>query len=222
MSYLAKLARPVCEKGSPNEHSWGRRRPIFRAARYAPPFARAMRRHELLRASDADRDAVIDRPPEAAREGRLESDELEQRVDGALHARTYGQLEESLADLPADGRVLWRRAGSRTNSVARSAPLAAGLPGRRDPGLRLGRLQSRCWCSQRRRGGSASFSSGTFAAARGGASSRARLEGRASWPWSRSAMRQPRRSRRPVSGGAVVHRLFARSTRLPARPSSGL
>lgn len=86
-----------------------------------------MRGHELLRASDADRDAVIDRLREAAGEGRLESDELEQRVDGALRARTYGELEEFLADLPADGRVPWRRAGSRTNSVARSALLGSGL-----------------------------------------------------------------------------------------------
>jgi Flp pilus assembly protein TadB len=85
-----------------------------------------MRGHEL-RASDADRDAVIDRLREALGEGRLESDELEQRVDGALRARTYGQLEELLADLPVDGRVFWRRAGSRTNSVARTALLGAGL-----------------------------------------------------------------------------------------------
>jgi Flp pilus assembly protein TadB len=86
-----------------------------------------MRGHERLRASDADRDAVIDRLREALGEGRLESDELEQRVERALHARTYGQLEELLADLPGDGRVLWRHAGSRTNSVARSPLLGAGL-----------------------------------------------------------------------------------------------
>jgi Flp pilus assembly protein TadB len=86
-----------------------------------------MRRHELLRASDADRDAVIDRLRKAAGEGRLESDELEQRVDRALHARTYGQLEELLADLPGDGGMPWRRAGARTNSLARSALLGAGL-----------------------------------------------------------------------------------------------
>jgi Domain of unknown function (DUF1707) len=86
-----------------------------------------MRRHELLRASDADRDAVIDRLRAAAGEGRLESDELEQRVEGALHARTYGQLEELVADLPGDGGMRWRRPGVRTNSLARSALLGAGL-----------------------------------------------------------------------------------------------
>jgi Flp pilus assembly protein TadB len=86
-----------------------------------------MRRHELLRASDADRDAVIDRLRGAAGEGRLESDELEQRVERALHARTYGQLEELVADLPDDGGMRWRRPGVRTNSLARSALLGAGL-----------------------------------------------------------------------------------------------
>jgi Flp pilus assembly protein TadB len=86
-----------------------------------------MRGHELLRASDADRDAVIDRLREAACEGRLEADELEQRVDGALRARTYGELAELLTDLPGDSRVPWRRAGSRANPVARSALLGAGL-----------------------------------------------------------------------------------------------
>jgi DUF1707 SHOCT-like domain len=87
----------------------------------------AMRGHELLRASDADRDAVIDSLREAACEGRLEADELEQRVDGALRARTYGELAELLIDLPGDTHVLWRRAGSRANPVVRSALLGAGL-----------------------------------------------------------------------------------------------
>jgi Flp pilus assembly protein TadB len=86
-----------------------------------------MRGHELLRASDADRDAVIDSLREAACEGRLEADELEQRVDAALRARTYGELGELLTDLPGDTRVLWRPAGSRANPVARYAMLGAGL-----------------------------------------------------------------------------------------------
>jgi Domain of unknown function (DUF1707) len=86
-----------------------------------------MSRHHSLRASDADRDAVVDRLCEAAGEGRLEPGELEQRVHHALRARTYGDLAELLGDLPGDGRVLSRRPGRRTNAVARSATLAAGL-----------------------------------------------------------------------------------------------
>jgi len=86
-----------------------------------------MRSHHSLRASDADRDAVVDRLRDAAGEGRLEPDELEQRVDGALRARTYGDLAELLADIPGDGRVLLRSTRWRTNPVARSAVLGAGL-----------------------------------------------------------------------------------------------
>jgi hypothetical protein len=86
-----------------------------------------MRRHDSLRASDADRDAVVDRLREAAGEGRLEPDELEQRVDVALRARTYGELAELLADLPGDGRVLSPRAGWRIGPAARSAVLGARL-----------------------------------------------------------------------------------------------
>ena len=86
-----------------------------------------MSRHYSLRASDADRDAAVDRLREAAGEGRLEPEELEQRVGGALHARTYGDLAELLADLPGDSRGLLRRSGWRTNLVARPAVLGAGL-----------------------------------------------------------------------------------------------
>jgi Flp pilus assembly protein TadB len=86
-----------------------------------------MRSHHSLRASDADRDAVVDRLRDAAGEGRLEPDELEQRVDAALRARTYGDLAELLADLPADGRMSSQRRGWRTNPAARSAVFGAGL-----------------------------------------------------------------------------------------------
>jgi hypothetical protein len=80
-----------------------------------------------LRASDADRDAVVDRLREAAGEGRLEPDELEQRVDGALRARTYGDLAKLLADLPPGGRMPVARSRRRTNQPARSAVLGAGM-----------------------------------------------------------------------------------------------
>jgi hypothetical protein len=53
-----------------------------------------------LRASDADRDRVIERLRRAAAEGRLLTEELEQRLEAALSARTYGQLDALLADLP--------------------------------------------------------------------------------------------------------------------------
>jgi len=54
-----------------------------------------------LRASDADRDAVAERLRQAAVEGRLEPHELEERLHAALRARTYGELDRLLVDLPA-------------------------------------------------------------------------------------------------------------------------
>jgi Flp pilus assembly protein TadB len=60
-----------------------------------------MARSSSLRASDADRDAVAERLRQAAVEGRLEPDELEERLHTALRARTYGELDPLLRDLPA-------------------------------------------------------------------------------------------------------------------------
>jgi Flp pilus assembly protein TadB len=54
-----------------------------------------------LRASDADRDQVAERLRKAAAEGRLLAEELEQRLASALRARTYGELDSVVADLPA-------------------------------------------------------------------------------------------------------------------------
>jgi uncharacterized protein DUF1707 len=68
-----------------------------------------MTRHQLVRASDADRDKVVDRLRDAAAEGRLEPDELEQRVDAALRARTYGELDWLVADLPGEAVTARRR-----------------------------------------------------------------------------------------------------------------
>jgi Domain of unknown function (DUF1707) len=86
-----------------------------------------MSRYDSLRASDADRDAVTERLREAAIEGRLEPDELEQRVDSALRARTYGELARLVADLPRRPNMPWRPSDGRTRAVARSALLGAGL-----------------------------------------------------------------------------------------------
>lgn len=53
-----------------------------------------------LRASHADRDHVVDLLREAAGDGRLSPDELDQRLELALNARTYGQLAALTSDLP--------------------------------------------------------------------------------------------------------------------------
>ena len=53
------------------------------------------------RAADVDRDAVAERLRIAAREGRLEPWELDDRLGLAYSAKTYGDLETLVADLPA-------------------------------------------------------------------------------------------------------------------------
>jgi type VI protein secretion system component VasF len=55
-----------------------------------------------LRASDADREAVVDRLAAHGAAGRLEAEELEERTAAALRARTVAQLEALEADLPAE------------------------------------------------------------------------------------------------------------------------
>ncbi|MEU6771194.1 DUF1707 domain-containing protein [Streptomyces sp. NPDC046759] len=57
-----------------------------------------------LRASDADRDRIADILREALAEGRLTADEHAERVDGVLHAKTVGELEVFIRDLPAAHR----------------------------------------------------------------------------------------------------------------------
>ncbi len=53
-----------------------------------------------MRASDADREEIVTRLHKAATEGRIGADELEQRVTAALTARTYAELDATVADLP--------------------------------------------------------------------------------------------------------------------------
>ena len=67
-----------------------------------------MARHSSLRAADSDRAAVTEQLRRAAGEGRLEPEELEDRVHAALRARTYGELDRVVSDLPAK-RVAWDR-----------------------------------------------------------------------------------------------------------------
>jgi len=54
-----------------------------------------------LRASDADRERVIDALKAAFVQGRLTRDELGRRAGQALASRTYGELAAATADIPA-------------------------------------------------------------------------------------------------------------------------
>jgi hypothetical protein len=59
-----------------------------------------MARRAYLKASDADRDAVAERLRHATVEGRLVAEELEERLEAVFAARTYGELDAVVADLP--------------------------------------------------------------------------------------------------------------------------
>lgn len=54
-----------------------------------------------LRASDADRERVANVLREAAGDGRLTMDELDERLDAVFAAKTYAELEPITHDLPA-------------------------------------------------------------------------------------------------------------------------
>jgi hypothetical protein len=55
---------------------------------------------DAARAADADREAVAERLRIAAGEGRIDLAELDDRLERAYAARTYGQLQVLVADLP--------------------------------------------------------------------------------------------------------------------------
>ena len=58
-------------------------------------------RPAAMRASDADRDAAVSDLGEHFQAGRLTAAELDERTGRALTARTWGELTELAADLPA-------------------------------------------------------------------------------------------------------------------------
>jgi len=77
--------------------------------------------HLEMRASDADRETVVDRLSAHGAAGRLDAEELEQRTAKALGSRTVGELAVLESDLPAapvspPGRVA---RGARVPSLGR-------------------------------------------------------------------------------------------------------
>lgn len=77
-----------------------------------------------LRVSDADRDQVAALLREAAGDGRLDLDELDERLGAVYKAKTYGELEPITRDLPttstssAPVRTGDRFGGTPTSKVA--------------------------------------------------------------------------------------------------------
>jgi hypothetical protein len=76
-----------------------------------------------MKASDADRDAVLSDLSEHFQAGRLTVDEFEDRTGRALASRTWGELKDLMQDLPTSP------AGLRTSVTA-----TAGAPPQRTLG----------------------------------------------------------------------------------------
>lgn len=86
-----------------------------------------------MRAADTDRDRVAGMLNSAYIEGRLSKDEYDARLQSALSARTYADLDQVVADLPpAPGTVVAPVARTTVTPVAKTnglaiASLACGL-----------------------------------------------------------------------------------------------
>lgn len=78
-----------------------------------------------MRVSDAERDQVAEVLREAAAQGRITLDELDERLNAVYAAKTYADLEPVTADLPTGAETL-------PGAVAR--PVEGLLPERRDGG----------------------------------------------------------------------------------------
>jgi hypothetical protein len=81
-----------------------------------------------MRAGDADRDRVVEFLKLAYSEGRLSKDEYDGRLEHALSARTYADLDQLVTDLPVlrTATVAPVTPVARTNGFA-IASLACGL-----------------------------------------------------------------------------------------------
>ena len=93
---------------------------------------------ERIRASDADRERVTARLRDHYAEGRLTSEELDERTSAALNAKTFGDLRRVMADLPDPLLV---PQGAR----ARRACSRPGGPGSRTAAARDS-SRCCCWC----------------------------------------------------------------------------
>jgi hypothetical protein len=72
-----------------------------------------------LRASHDDRDRVVEMLRVSAGDGRLTAEELDDRLEQAMTARTYGELARLVADLPATGSVASPAASPQAKDVVR-------------------------------------------------------------------------------------------------------
>ena len=84
-------------------------------------------RREDLRAADVDREFVVERLKGALDEGRLSLSEYDERLQQTYSARTYGDLDRLLADLPVQGHAQLVPAPP-TSPAASTAPAVTAMP----------------------------------------------------------------------------------------------
>jgi hypothetical protein len=84
-------------------------------------------RRDQLRAADVDRAFVADLLKKAVDEGRLSLNEYDERLRRAYDARTYGDLDQIISDLPRPSR---HAALSPVASTVPASPVSAGPSGR--------------------------------------------------------------------------------------------
>ena len=87
---------------------------------------------QTMRASDRDRQQVVDRLRSSLEDGRLTMEEYVDRMEVAYQAATYGDLAPLCADLPASSPVIagpaTAAAGTAPPAVFARAGYLAGLP----------------------------------------------------------------------------------------------
>ena len=87
-----------------------------------------LERPPSVRASDADREAIVARLQEAVGEGRIDLDEFGQRADAAYAAVTRAELDLLVADLPEQPsrpvEIVGRRVSEEVSSVFGDITLA--------------------------------------------------------------------------------------------------
>jgi uncharacterized protein DUF1707/cell wall-active antibiotic response 4TMS protein YvqF len=96
-----------------------------------------------VRVSDAERDAVVARLNDATGEGRLTIEEFSERVSAALAAKTRGDLDVLLTDLPAHPATQprpARAAGPRTAEITPIGSVKRGGNWRVDRDMELGTI----------------------------------------------------------------------------------
>jgi hypothetical protein len=80
-----------------------------------------------VRASDAERDAAVERLRTHTQAGRLTAEELDQRVEQALHATTRADLDALEGDLPAAPARVRPRPQGRDRGPSKLIPIAVLL-----------------------------------------------------------------------------------------------